>query len=208
VSKKDKPAKPDPDAVPSADQSAGESCEDAASADVLGAEELAADVAAAIQKQPGNQSDQLRKELAELKDRVLRAQAELENFRKRAARELQDAHRYANLPLMRDLLPVLDNVDRAIESAEQNHDTASLLEGVKMVARQSRDVLERYHCVRIADLHEPFDPNLHEAISQQPSDEHPAGTVVLVTQTGFQLHDRVVRPSQVIVSTAVKEEEE
>ena len=180
MSKKNKPKKPDPDAVPSAKQSAEGS---------------------------GYQSDQLREELAESKDRVLRVQAELENFRKRAARELQDAHRYANLPLIRDLLPVLDNVDRAIESAEQNHDTASLLEGVKMMARQFKDVLERYHCVRIADLHEPFDPNLHEAISQQPSDEHPAGTVVLVTQTGFQLHDRVVRPSQVIVSTAMKEEE-
>ena len=207
MSKKNKPAKPDPDTDPSADQSAGESGADGARADVLGAEELAADVAAAMQKQSGDENDQLREELAELKDRVLRVQAELENFRKRAARELQDAHRYANLPLMRDLLPVLDNVDRAIESAEQNHDTASLLEGVKMVARQSKDVLERYHCVRIADLHEPFDPNLHEAISQQPTDEHPAGTVVLVTQAGFQLHDRVVRPSQVIVSTAMEEDE-
>ncbi len=145
--------------------------------------------------------EQLRTELDAANDRALRSRAELENYRKRAARELTDAHRYADLPLMRDLLPVLDNIDRAIEAAEKTHDTADLLEGVKIVAEQFEGVLKRHHCVRIETLNEPFDPHLHEAISQQPSDEHPPGTVVLVTQTGFQLYDRVVRPSRVIVST-------
>ncbi len=145
--------------------------------------------------------EQLRAELDAANDRALRSRAELENYRKRAARELTDARRYADLPLMRDLLPVLDNIDRAIEAAEKTHNTADMLEGVKIVAEQFEEVLKRRHCVQIEAINEPFDPHLHEAISQQPSDEHPPGIVVLVTQTGFLLYDRVVRPSQVIVST-------
>jgi len=167
-------------------------------------EELLADMGPAEEPEPTEKAgplELLRHELEQAKDRVLRGQAELENYRKRAARELQEQARYANLPLMRDLLPALDNLDRAIEAAEKTHDVASLLEGVKMVSRQIEDVLQKHHCARIEALNEPFDPHLHEAISQQPSDEHPPGTVVHVTQPGFQLHDRVVRPSQVIVST-------
>jgi molecular chaperone GrpE len=144
--------------------------------------------------------ESLRAELQEAKDRALRMQAELENYRKRAARELQEERRYANLPLMRDLVPVVDNLDRAIEAAEKQHDVGGLLEGVKLVARQLEEVFQRHYCVRIRALNEPFDPHLHEAILQQPSDEHPVGTILLVTQAGYQLHDRVVRPSQVIVS--------
>lgn len=152
--------------------------------------------------------EQLRREVEEANDRALRNQAELENYRKRAARELQDVHRYACLPLMRDLLPVFDNLDRAIQAAEQNHDTAGLLEGVKIVAQQFEDVFEKHHCARIEAIHKPFDPHLHEAILQQPSAEHPPGTVMLETQTGFQLHDRVVRPSRVMVSAAEEQDTE
>ncbi len=143
----------------------------------------------------------LRTELAAAKDRELRAHAELDNFRKRAARELDEHRRYANLSLLRDLLPVLDNVDRAIEAADKNADPAALLEGFKMVSQQLGEVLKRHHCTRIEALHAPFDPNVHHAVMQQPSDEYPANTVLMVTQNGYQLYDRVVRPSQVIVST-------
>ena len=146
--------------------------------------------------------DQLRSDLEAAKDRVLRSQAELENYRKRAAREIEDHRRYANLPLIQDLLPVLDNVERAIAAADKTHDVAGLLEGVKLVARQFEEILARYNCRRIGALHLPFDPHLHHAISQQATDEYPPNTVVLVAQPGFQLHDRVVRPSQVIVSRA------
>ena len=109
--------------------------------------------------------------------------------------------RYANIGLMRDLLPVLDNIQRAIEAAEKSTDGSGLLDGVKLVAQQLHGVLEQHHCVKIEALHVPFDPHLHHAILQQPSDEYPANTVIMVTQDGYQLHDRVVRPSQVIVST-------
>ena len=168
--------------------------------DEAAAAQMAADVAAAAGDQ-GGELDSPRAELERAKDQVLRCRAELENYRKRVARERQEEHRYAHLPLMRDLLPVLDNMDRAIEAGEQKHDAESLLEGVKMVARQLQDVLSKHHCVEIEALGGAFDPHLHEAILQQPSDEHPPGTVLQVTQTGFRLHDRVARPAQVIVST-------
>ena len=141
-------------------------------------------------------------ELQAALDRELRCRAELDNFRKRATREYQDGLRYANLPLLQDLLPVIDNIGRAIEAAEKNADADALLEGFKMVRQQLEDVLKRHHCTRIEALDAPFDPNFHHAVMQQPSDEHPDNTVVVVTQNGYQLHDRVVRPSQVIVSKA------
>ena len=148
----------------------------------------------------------LRADLAAAQDLQLRALAELDNYRKRAAREMQDQLRYAQLPLVRDVLPVLDNVQRAIDAAEKTHDAAALLEGINLVAQQLRDVLKRHHCTPIEALHAPFDPNVHEAILQQPSAELPANTVLQDVRAGYRLFDRVVRPSQVIVSTGGKDE--
>jgi molecular chaperone GrpE len=147
----------------------------------------------------------LQEELEAAKNRELRCHAELDNFRKRSARESQENLRYANMGLLRDLLPVIDNIDRAITAADKNADASALLEGFKMVAQQLDEVLKRHHCTQIEALEKPFDPNLHHAIMQQPSEEHPANTVLMVTQNGYQLHDRVVRPSQVIVSTTKQE---
>jgi len=151
---------------------------------------------------PDAELARLRAEIDEAKDRALRCQAELENYRRRVAREMEQERRYAALPLLRDLLPVWDNVHRAIEAAEQAGGDPGLVRGFQMVAEQIEGVLRNHECVKIEALHQPFDPNLHEAITQQPSDQHPPGTVVGETQTGFRLHDRVVRPSQVIVSLA------
>ena len=141
-------------------------------------------------------------QVRELQDRLLRTQAELDNFRKRSRREMEEERRYANMPILRDLLPVVDNIGRAIDAATKNSDAASLLEGFRMVSQQLNTVLERHHAMPIKALNEPFDPHLHEAILQQPSEEVPPGTVLMVTQEGYQLHDRVVRPAQVIVSKA------
>ena len=158
--------------------------------------------AAAEKKTPSLDTvEQLKAQLEQAKDRTLRCQAELDNYRKRAAREMDDHSRYAAISLMRDLLPVLDNIYRAIDAAEKSTDGSGLLDGVKLVAQQLQGILESHHCVKIPALNEPFDPHLHHAILQQPSDEHPENTVLMVTQDGYQLHDRVVRPSQVIVST-------
>lgn len=146
----------------------------------------------------------LRDEAADAQDRALRAQAELENVRRRSRRELDERLHYANLGLIEDLLPVVDNVARAIEAAEKDvsPESASLLSGFKMVAQQLETALEKHGCRRIAALHQPFDPNLHAALMQEASAEYPPGTVLRVLQAGFQLHDRVVRPAQVVVSTA------
>jgi len=154
---------------------------------------------------PKAEAESLQAELAEANDRVLRAQAELENFRKRVYRQMDEERKYAGLPLLRDLLPVIDNMERAIEAAEQGENSSSLLEGVKMVAQQFSAVLEQHHCRKIDAKGETFDPHLHEALVQQTSEEHPAGCVIDVTQIGYQLHDRVVRPSQVFVSAGAPE---
>ena len=157
---------------------------------------------AAASGPPEDELAQARAELDAAQDRALRFQAELENYRRRAAREMEQQQRYAALPLLRDLLPVWDNVRRAIEVAEQAGGDPAVLQGFAMVAGQLEDVLRRHDCQKIDALYHPFDPNLHEAITQQPSGEHPAGTIIGETQTGFRLHDRVVRASQVIVSIA------
>ncbi len=144
----------------------------------------------------------LKADLDDASDRVLRAQAELDNYRKRARRELEDERRYACLPVLRNLLPVVDNIKRAIAAADKSPSGANLLDGVKLIAQNLESVLAQHDCKRIEALGQPFDPTFHEAISQQPSAEYPPNTVTLVAQDGYVLHDRVVRPAQVIVSTA------
>ena len=145
-------------------------------------------------------ADALRARLAEAEDRVLRAQAELDNFRKRARREYEDAQRYRELDLLRDLLPVLDNVLRAIEAADRTTDVDSLRAGFRMTAQQIEKLLEAHGCRTIETDGSPFDPTVHDAILQQVAPGVAAGTVVGTASRGYRLHDRVVRPAQVIVA--------
>jgi molecular chaperone GrpE len=187
------------DAAPVADETADADLPD--TVDMGEAEEAA-------EETPEETMESLRQQLQAAEDRVLRAQAELENYRKRVGRERTDERRYANLPLMRELLPVLDNLDRAIEAAEKSHDVDALLEGVKMVGCQFVGVLAKHDCVPIEALNESFDPHRHEAILHQPSEDVPADMVTHVTQTGYRLHDRVVRPTQVIVSSGPPQAED
>ena len=126
--------------------------------------------------------EQLRTDLEGAKDRVLRSQAELENYRKRAAREIDEHRRYANLPLLSDLLPVLDNIERAVAAADKTHDAASLWRGSRWCCSSSTACCSATIAVRIDALHQPFNPHLHEAISQQPSDEFPPHTVLFVVR--------------------------
>lgn len=149
--------------------------------------------------------ERLRTTAAEADKRVLMAQAEAENFRKRMRRDFEDQLKYAALPMVNDILQVRDNLIRALGAAENSADSAGLKDGVAMVAKQLDDALAKYAVNEIPAEGELFDPNFHEAISQMPSDTHPAGTVAHVAVTGFQMHERVVRPSQVIVSTGPAE---
>ncbi|QDV69448.1 heat shock protein GrpE [Rosistilla carotiformis] len=143
----------------------------------------------------------LEMQLAEANGQILKLHAELENVRKRIRREADEQIRYASLPLIHGLLEVFDNLRRALEAAETSQSTSGLVEGVQMVAKQFEDTLGKFHCKPIPAKGETFDPHVHEAISQMPSDEFAAGTVMIEATQGFQLHDRVVRPSQVVVST-------
>lgn len=143
--------------------------------------------------------DSLKAKLAEAEKRVLLGQADLENFRRRKAKESQDQIKYASLPLCNALLEVVDNLDRALESAETEADAASLKQGVEMVADQLQGTLSNHGCQKMETVGQPFDPNLHEAIQMQVSDE-PANTILMEVQTGYKLHDRVVRPAKVIIS--------
>lgn len=159
-------------------------------------------------KVPQQDTQELMDRIKEAEDRALRAQAELENFRARTRREMDDQLKFANQSLLSDMLPVIDNIGRALSAASQDETSGGLSEGVLMVAQQMIDTLERHHCKRIEAVGTEFDPHLHEAVSQIPSDEYPAGQVAQVVQEGYLLHDRVIRPAHVIISSGPAESAE
>lgn len=132
---------------------------------------------------------------------VLKSHAEAENFRKRLQRDAEQQLRYANMPLLRDLLDVVDNLKRATDSATGESAGSALHNGVQLVTQQLVGILAKYACKPIESVGKPFDPNFHEAITQMPSADIPAGSVVQEVAVGYTLHDRVVRPAAVIVST-------
>ena len=133
-----------------------------------------------------------------------RVAAEFENFRKRAARERDELYRLANERLVKELLPVLDDLGRALEAAEQ-HEEAKLEDGVRLVHRQLAQLLEKEGLAEI-ETEGKFDPHVHEALLSQPS-EAEEGTVIEVLQKGYRLGDRVLRPARVVVA-AVKENDD
>ena len=127
--------------------------------------------------------------------------ADFENYQKRASRDLATERRYAQLPLAEDLLGAIDNLERAIAAADQAGDTGPLAKGVSLVLTQLLDVLRRHGVSRVEVLGQPFDPNLHQAVMQQPSAEHSPNTVLQVLASGYMMHERVLRPATVIVSS-------
>lgn len=132
------------------------------------------------------------------KENALRAHAELENFRKRMRREMDDDRKYSNVQLLQDLLPTLDNLERAIAAGGSSG--GPVVDGVKLVLEQTRAVLAKHKCVRIESLGQAFDPNFHQAIGQQPGGDKPSGTILIVAQEGYKVHERVLRPAQVIIA--------
>lgn len=139
-------------------------------------------------------------EAKEIYDRFLRQVAELENFKKRVAREKAEAIRYANEGLVRDLLPILDNLERAVEHAKGGGNGKPLLEGIEMVLRGFLEVLSKYGVTQISAVGEMFDPEKHEAIAQVESEEHRPNVVVEEHHKGYYLLDRLLRPSLVSVA--------
>jgi molecular chaperone GrpE len=130
-------------------------------------------------------------------DKYLRAVADLDNFRKRTKRDLDDARADARTRVLKEMLPVGDNLERAL--AHEASEAAAVLEGVRLVHRQFLTALERVEVTPVEALGQAFDPNLHEAIGQEESDQ-PPGTVVKVLQTGYKLGDRLLRPALVVVA--------
>jgi molecular chaperone GrpE len=143
-------------------------------------------------------------ELAELKDRYLRLAAEYDNFRKRNLKERQDLHNYANESLVKDLLPVVDNLERAVahgRKEEQRADSENLLQGVELTWRSLVQILARFGVTEIEAEGKPFDPQVHEAVRRIASSDHPSGTILEVYQKGYLLKDRLLRPAMVAVAS-------
>lgn len=135
-------------------------------------------------------------------DKWTRARADLENYRKRIQKEMEEDRKYAALPLLRSMLPALDGLDRALRSAKQSKNADELLKGIELVVKQFESALSNSGVQTVHAIGQPFDPNQHEAIQQMPSAQHPPMTVLDDVERGYLLHDRVVRPSKVIVSSA------
>ena len=174
----------------------------------------AAEGAEAAPAAPPDPMAELEKKIATLEkekkdnwDKFLRSAADVENLRKRQKRELEDAKFDTKNKVLKEMLPVVDNLERAVEhaggaaGAEIDPKVKPLVEGVQLVLRQFMTAFERLEINAIDALGQPFDPNLHEAISQQESDQ-PAGTVVQVLQRGYRSGDRLLRPSLVVVAKA------
>jgi len=142
----------------------------------------------------------------DLRERLTRAMAETENVRRRAERERKDALKYAAAPLAKDLLGVVDNLRRALDSVpaeavEDNETLKTLMSGVEMTEKELLDAFEKHGIQRIAvEPGQRFDPHYHEAMFEVPTDQQQAGTIVHVLQHGYMLHDRLLRPSRVGVA--------
>jgi len=157
---------------------------------------------------PAESFDRLKTELEEKTaeaarnwDLYVRERADSENFRKRMQREKNEALRFACEGLVRDLLPVIDNLERAVDHADLGGNGKPLIEGVRLVLRNALEVLQRHGVGRIEAAGRPFDPNRHEAVVQVPDGGRQPNQVVEQYEPGYTLHDRLIRPAKVSVST-------
>ena len=172
-------------------------------------EEIESEIAAGSPEQPeveaeSTEEDLLEKERARAKnmeDRYLRVNAEFENYKKRMIRESSDRFKFFNLDLIKELLPSLDNIERAISHAKSDHtDVESMIAGLEMVNKMTHEVFEKFGVTRINTVGEEFDPNIHQAVGVVDSDAVPDNQVVEECLGGYSLHGRIIRPAMVRVS--------
>lgn len=166
-------------------------------------EEAGADTEAA--PEDSDEVIQLKSELSAMRDRALRAVAEAENVRRRADKERSDTLKYAASGIAKELLPVVDNLRRAVEAVPEEHRAdnevmKNLLVGVEMTEKMLLDAFQKNNIVKIDPLDEKFNYAEHQAIQEVPGTDKPAGTVVQVLQPGYKLHDRLLRPAMVLVA--------
>jgi len=145
--------------------------------------------------------DSVEQEAKDNYDRWLRVSAEFENYQKRAAREMNDFRKFANENFVKAMLPVVDNLDRAIElSSNDKHAESSMLEGVRMTLKEILKVFEQFNVKPFESLGKIFDPSLHQAVMQEETEAHPENSVAKELQKGYMMHDRLLRPAMVVVS--------
>jgi molecular chaperone GrpE len=148
--------------------------------------------------------DAVRAERDKLRDQLMRVAADFDNFRKRSKREVDDARMRGKDDLIRDLLPVFDNLERATQTGTAS-DVASVIEGVRMVLKLFEATAERVGLKRVPALGERFDPAVHDAIQQKETNEHPPGTVIAEIAPGYRFGERLVRPAVVVVARKAPE---
>ncbi|MBN7795107.1 nucleotide exchange factor GrpE [Parahaliea mediterranea] len=150
-----------------------------------------------------DQYAQLEEELAQMKDMALRAQADAQNIKRRAEMDVEKARKFALESFTRELLPVVDNLERALEAAEGGDEQAKpIVEGVELTLKSLMDALKKFNIEPVDPQGEPFDPQLHQAMSMVENPEVEPNTVIAVMQKGYTLNDRLVRPAMVMVSKA------
>jgi molecular chaperone GrpE len=158
-----------------------------------------------IALEPEPLQDELKKAQEEVKtihDQYLRTLADMDNLRKRTQREKEELGKFANENILRDILPVIDNLERALEHAEQAHSNEGLLEGVQMTLAQFCQVLKKFGVAPLESLGQPFDPALHQAIGQIETADCPSNSVAQEMQKGYVLNERLLRPSMVMIAKA------
>jgi molecular chaperone GrpE len=147
--------------------------------------------------------DALEREAKESYDRFLRVSAEFENYKKRAGREMEDFRKYANEALLKEFLPIVDNLELAVHSANNdNHVNNSIIKGVDLTLKEILKIFERFNVKSIDSLQKSFDPVYHQAVLQEETEEHPDNVVIKELQKGYMIHDRLLRPAMVVVSKA------
>ncbi|ALP42510.1 nucleotide exchange factor GrpE [Aeromonas schubertii] len=141
---------------------------------------------------------------ADERDRAVRAVAEMENLRRRAAQDVEKAHKFALEKFAAELLPVMDNLERAIELADKENEALKpMVEGVELTLKSMQNGVAKFGLVAVDPTNQPFDPNAHQAMSLVPSADVAPNTVIAVMQKGYELNGRVIRPAMVMVSKAV-----
>jgi len=144
--------------------------------------------------------EKLQAEVLENQQRILRVQADFDNFRRRTQKEKEELGKYASSKLITELLPVIDNFERALQASEENPEFESFSKGVNMIFRQMESVLAAEGLSAMKSVGEPFNPEYHQAIMQVESEEYEEGIVVEEVQKGYMLKDKVLRPAMVKVS--------
>ena len=144
-----------------------------------------------------------RQETKETYDRFLRISAEFENYKKRSAREMDDFRKFANQSLIKEMLAVVDNLERALVSSNGNSSVDKCMtDGVNLTLREILKVFEKFNVKSIKSIGQPFDPNFHQAMMQEETDDYPENTVITELQKGYMIHDRLLRPSMVVVAAS------